>query len=210
MRCARAGAPGRWRRCSAATAIFPAASVNGSLSFERAKIFADLARRYGNGAFDLSARANLQMRGVSVEDILSLAGGTGCARPARFRSARRSRRNIVPSPLAGFDPTALIDARPLVEVLDALLTREKALHDLPPKFGFSVDGRGVLPLRGVETDIGFAAFLDDEGRVCGSRSAASSWAASRPGISSRRRKTSPAIFCACALTSGAWRRLSRD
>ena len=72
-------------------------------------------------------------------------------------------RNVVPSPLAGFDPTALIDARPLVEALDALLIREKALHDLPPKFGFSVDGRGVLPLRGVETDIGFAAFLDDEG-----------------------------------------------
>ncbi len=72
-------------------------------------------------------------------------------------------RNIVPSPLAGFDPTALIDARPLVEALDALLIRETALHDLPPKFGFSVDGRGALPLRGVETDIGFAAFLDDEG-----------------------------------------------
>ena len=39
------------------------------LSFERAKIFADMARRHGNGAFDLSARANLQMRGVSVDKV---------------------------------------------------------------------------------------------------------------------------------------------
>jgi precorrin-3B synthase len=143
--------------------IFRLRLVNGSLSFERAKIFADLARRYGNGAFDLSARANLQMRGVGVEDIAPLQAELAALGLLDSDPRAEAVRNIVPSPLAGFDPTALIDARPLVEVLDALLIREKALHNLPPKFGFSVDGRGVLPLRGVETDIGFAAFLDDEG-----------------------------------------------
>jgi precorrin-3B synthase len=66
-------------------------------------------------------------------------------------------RNVVPSPLAGFDPSAPLDARPLVAALEALLAREIALHDLPAKFGFSVDGGGFLPLRGVETDIAFAA-----------------------------------------------------
>ena len=55
-------------------------------------------------------------------------------------------RNVVPSPLAGFDPSAPLDARPLVAALEALLSREKALHDLPAKFGFSVDGGGRLPL----------------------------------------------------------------
>ncbi len=189
--------------------IFRLRLVNGSLSFERARKFAELARRYGNGAFDLSARANLQMRGVGVEDIPALQAELAALGLLDSDLRAEAVRNIVPSPLAGFDPTALIDARPLVEVLDALLIRETALHDLPPKFGFSVDGRGVLPLRGVETDIGFAAFLDDEARVCESRLVASSSAASRPAISARRRKTWPAISCACALTSGAWRPLSR-
>ncbi len=46
--------------------IFRIRLLNGVLSFERAQIFADLALRYGNGAFDLSARANLQMRGVGA------------------------------------------------------------------------------------------------------------------------------------------------
>ncbi len=143
--------------------IFRLRLVNGSLSFERARKFADLARRYGNGAFDLSARANLQMRGVGVEDIPALQAELAALGLLDLDPRAEAVRNIVPSPLAGFDPTALIDARPLVEALNALLVREKALHDLPPKFGFSVDGRGVLPLRGVETDIGFTAFRDDEG-----------------------------------------------
>jgi len=143
--------------------IFRLRLVNGSLSFERAKIFADMARRYGNGAFDLSARANLQMRGVGFEDIGPLQAELAALGLLDSDPRAEAVRNIVPSPLAGFDPTALIDARPLVEALDALLVREKALQDLPPKFGFSVDGRGALPLRGVETDIGFAAFLDGEG-----------------------------------------------
>jgi precorrin-3B synthase len=143
--------------------IFRLRLVNGSLSFERARKFAEMARRYGNGAFDLSARANLQMRGVGVEDIPALQAELAALGLLDSDPRAEAVRNIVPSPLAGFDPTALIDARPLVEGLDALLIREEALHDLPPKFGFSVDGRGALPLRGVETDIGFAAFVDDEG-----------------------------------------------
>jgi precorrin-3B synthase len=142
--------------------IFRLRLTNGVLSFERAKIFADLARRYGNGAFDLSARANLQMRGVGADNISALQAELAALGLLDADPRAEAVRNIVASPLAGFDNTALIDARPLVEALNALLIREKALHDLPPKFGFSVDGRGVLPLRGVETDIGFSAFTDDE------------------------------------------------
>jgi precorrin-3B synthase len=142
--------------------IFRLRLLNGVLSFERAKIFADLARRYGNGAFDLSARANLQMRGVGAENIGALQKALAALGLLDADKRAEAVRNIVPSPLAGFDSTALIDTRPLVEALNAMLVRENALHDLPPKFGFSVDGRGRLPLRCVETDIGFAAFRDED------------------------------------------------
>lgn len=137
--------------------IFRLRLTNGILTFERAKIFADLARRFGNGAFDLSARANLQMRGVAGEKIADLQNELRALGLLDSDARAEAVRNVVPSPLAGFDPSASLDARPLVAALEALLARETALHDLPAKFGFSVDGGGHLPLQGVETDIGFAA-----------------------------------------------------
>jgi precorrin-3B synthase len=137
--------------------IFRLRLTNGILPFERAKSFADLARCYGNGAFDLSARANLQMRGVSADKIADLQQELSALGLLDSDARAEAVRNIVPSPLAGFDPTAPIDARPLVAALEALLARQKTLHDLPPKFGFSIDGGGVAPLAGLITDIDFAA-----------------------------------------------------
>src|SRR6516165_9398314 len=137
--------------------IFRLRLTNGILSFERAKIFADLARRFGNGAFDLSARANLQMRGVPGEKIADLQDELRALGLLDADARAEAVRNVVPSPLAGFDSSAPLDARPLVTALEALLALEKALHELPAKFGFSIDGGGLLPLRGVETDVAFAA-----------------------------------------------------
>ncbi|MDI9847604.1 precorrin-3B synthase [Rhodoblastus sp. 17X3] len=137
--------------------IFRLRLTNGILTFERAKVFADLARRFGNGAFDLSARANLQMRGVAGEKIADLQEELRALGLLDSDARAEAVRNVVPSPMAGFDPSAALDARPLVAALEALLARETALHDLPAKFGFSVDGGGLLPLQGVETDIAFAA-----------------------------------------------------
>ncbi len=137
--------------------IFRLRLTNGILSFERAKVFADLARRYGSGAFDLSARANLQMRGVSGENVAPLQQDLAALGLLDPDARAEAVRNVVPSPLAGFDPMAQIDTRPLVASLEALLTREKDLHELPPKFGFSIDGGGALPLVGLFTDVDFTA-----------------------------------------------------
>ncbi len=137
--------------------IFRLRLTNGVLSFARAKIFADLGRRYGNGAFDLSARANLQMRGVSEKNVAALQQELSALGLLDADPRVEAVRNVVPSPLSGFDSTALLDARPLVAALESLLTREGALHDLPPKFGFSIDGGGALPLDGLFTDVDFRA-----------------------------------------------------
>jgi precorrin-3B synthase len=137
--------------------IFRLRLTNGVLSFARAKIFADLARRYGNGAFDLSARANLQMRGVAEDRVAALQAELAALGLLDADARAEAVRNVVPSPLAGLDPTAPLDARPLVAALEAQLTGDKLYQALPPKFGFSLDGGGALPLDGVETDIDFTA-----------------------------------------------------
>ncbi|HUO55637.1 MAG TPA: precorrin-3B synthase [Rhodoblastus sp.] len=136
--------------------IFRLRLTNGVVTFVQAKIFADLARRYGNGAFDLSARANLQMRGVAGEKIEASQKELRGLGLLDADPRAEAVRNVVPSPLAGFDPSAALDARPLAAALEALLTRERALHDLPAKFGFAIDGGGLLPLD-VATDIVFIA-----------------------------------------------------
>ncbi|MCI4679287.1 precorrin-3B synthase [Rhodoblastus acidophilus] len=145
--------------------IFRLRLTNGVLSFRRATIFAALARRFGNGAFDLSSRANLQMRGVAEEEIEVLQAelrGLGLLDDDTRADDTRAEavRNVVPSPLAGFDPSAFLDVRPLVAKLDQLLKRSQEMHDLPPKFGFAVDGGGALPLD-VATDIVFTAMAPD-------------------------------------------------
>jgi len=137
--------------------------TNGVLLFERAHALANLARRFGNGLFDLSARANLQMRGVGADSLAPLQAELAALGLLDSDPRAEAVRNVTPSPLAGFDSTAVLDAGPLVEALEHLLTREATLHDLPPKFGFSVDGGGRLPLQGVEADIGFCALASSEG-----------------------------------------------
>ena len=137
--------------------------VNGALSFTLANEIAGLSERFGNGLIDLSARANLQMRGVSANRLEGLWARLAEIDLLDADPAAEAVRNVTPSPLAGFDDSAVLDARPIVAALEARLTQEKALHALPPKFGFLVDGGGVLPLSGIRADVGFHAFWTKEG-----------------------------------------------
>ena len=145
--------------------IFRLRLTNGALSFERARDFVGLARRFGNGAFDLSARGNLNLRGVPEARIADVQAELAALGLLDADAKAEAVRNVVPSPLAGFDPSAPLDARPLVAALEALLTREKIFQNLPPKFGFSIDGGGALPLDGVATDIDFTALPGDAPRL---------------------------------------------
>lgn len=133
--------------------------ANGSLSFALADEIAALSLRFGNGLIDLSARGNLQLRGVAAKGLDGLWARLADVGLLDADPAVEATRNVVPSPLAGFDDSAALDARPLVAALEARLTQETALRALPAKFGFLVDGGGVAPLTGVEADIGLHAFV---------------------------------------------------
>jgi ferredoxin-nitrite reductase len=51
-------------------------------------------------------------------------------------------RNLMASPTTGVDPQELIDARPLVQALDAYIQSQPTLAALPAKFSIGVDGGG--------------------------------------------------------------------
>ncbi|SON56599.1 Precorrin-3B synthase [Hartmannibacter diazotrophicus] len=112
-----------------------------------------LAQRFGNGLVDLSARSNLQIRGVSEETLPGLHDALRALGLLDADAASEAVRNVIGSPLSGCDPSALIDGLSLVRALEDALVAAPHLHELPGKFGFLVDDGGSLPLDDIACDI---------------------------------------------------------
>ena len=114
---------------------------------------AHAASRYGNGQIDLTRRANLQLRGVTHETLQRLLETLGERGLLDANAEAEAVRNILVSPLAGIDPSEVVDVRPLAVELTRLLHLDRALWRLPGKFGFLIDGGGALPLDAERADI---------------------------------------------------------
>lgn len=110
-----------------------------ALSAAQARALADAAARHGNGVIEITSRAGLQLRGLTPDSATRFA-----AELAGLDDLGR----VIAAPLAGCDPGV---SRHATGVADALARLPFA--DLPAKFGFAVDGGGVLPLGGVPADI---------------------------------------------------------
>lgn len=135
---------------------------------------ADLARRHGDGALDLTARANIQLRGIRPGALVPLV--EGLRRAGLLPSEAHERiRNILVSPFAGVDPTELLDLRRLAQDLDGALIADPDLARLPAKFAFTLDGGGRgfdpgggdLTLTAVPTAAGPRLHLSLSGRPTG-------------------------------------------
>ncbi len=131
----------------------------GETPLRLAREIAGWARAYGNGAIDLSARSNLQLRGVSEKALPALTAGLAEAGLIDASPEAEAVRNVAVSPLAGLDPAAACDVRPYARAWESELLRDRALWALPAKFGASFDG-GAYPL-GIEADLMFAAVAAD-------------------------------------------------
>ncbi len=158
----------------------------GRLTLDQAAAIAEGARRYGNGAVDLSQRANLQIRGVPPDrngGASALAGLTAELDAAGLvdgDAAAEAVRNVLVAPLSGIDPGAA-DLTDLAAELEYRLTGEPDLHALPGKFGFALCGGGAFPLGAVSADLRLDARLNG------------AWTIALPGGS----------VCAPVLPSGA-------
>ena len=120
---------------------------------------------WGNGQIDLTSRANLQLRGLSARTFPHLQAALAERGLLAETAAGDAVRNIISSPLAGLDPDAVLDARPVMKSLERRLIGDTVLHGLPGKFGFLIDDGGRLGLDGVAADIRFEAQPTAEGRA---------------------------------------------
>jgi precorrin-3B synthase len=120
-------------------------------------VLADAARRFGSGHIDLTRRANLQLRGVSEASLPPLHDAIARLGLLDDSPDGEAVRNVMINPLAGIDPTEVLDVRPIGLELERRLASEKSLWALPSKFGFIVDGGGVLSLVEQRADVRLVA-----------------------------------------------------
>lgn len=112
---------------------------------------AALSSGYGDGCVDLTARGNVQIRGIQPDAADGMAQRATAAglmpSPAHDRA-----RNITASPLAGL--AGRPDLRGLVRALDHAILADPALAALPGRFLFSLDdGTGHAGLGGCDVGL---------------------------------------------------------
>ena len=129
----------------------------GRLSLDQASALADAAMRCGNGAIDLSARANLHLRGLTERTLPDLHARLEAAALIDADPEIERLRNIVASPLDDIDPEASFDLGPSFAALERRLRADERLRGLPAKFSFLLDAQGRLPLGDIDADIRFEA-----------------------------------------------------
>lgn len=120
----------------------------GRLTQEQAAGLADLAAAHGNGLIDVSARSNVQIRGVSPESHPALIDGLTALGLIDRDVAAETRRNLVIQPFWSEGDLTHLAAQSLTD----LLARPNA-PDLPGKFGFAVDCGPAPLLRNISADI---------------------------------------------------------
>jgi precorrin-3B synthase len=142
----------------------------GYASAARLRSLAALAARFGDGCVDLTARGNVQLRGIRAETAEGLAQRAAAARLLPSLAHDRA-RNITASPLAGLPGHR--DLRGPVRALDRAILDDPALAALPGRFVFALDdgtGRAGLGRCDVGLRLGTnAAELIVAGRRTGRR-----------------------------------------
>ena len=117
------------------------------LSAAAARRLAQAARQFGNGAIELTSRGNLQVRGLSAEDVAPFAEEIVAAGLADPNPAIERRRAVIHPPLADEDASVI------AAEIETVLAGEERFARLPAKFAVAVDGGGILPLGETGADL---------------------------------------------------------
>lgn len=122
--------------------------AGGALTAAQLRTLALSAAANGNGILEITARGNLQVRGLRAESVEALAGdidAAGIIVPANPA--------IELSPLHGLDPTEMSDPAAFEHMLRERLSDKLASPLLAPKLAILIDGRGYLCLDHLSADI---------------------------------------------------------
>jgi precorrin-3B synthase len=129
----------------------------GMITAAQLSTLAGVSTELGSGTLELTARGNVQLRGIA--DVTAVAEAIADAGLLPSPTHERA-RNIVASPLSG-RAGGRADVRAWVGELDATICAEPTLTELGGRFWFSLDD-GRADVSGLGADVGVHV-LDDDG-----------------------------------------------
>ena len=91
-------------------------------------------RPYGDkGCGDITTRANIQLRGITMEDASSVFSEVQDMGLTSVMTGMDNVRNLTGSPIAGLDPHELLDVRPMIRELQVRCPLRSACCLLCPR-----------------------------------------------------------------------------
>ncbi|RUM03791.1 precorrin-3B synthase [Rhizobium chutanense] len=126
--------------------------AGGALTLSQFASLARAAAAHGNGILEITARGNLQIRGLSAETVGPLAAAIDAAGIAVPDGPA-----IETSPLHGIDPEEVSDPAAIELALRNKLHELLASPRLAPKLSIVVDGGGAFHLSALSADIHIVA-----------------------------------------------------
>jgi len=134
----------------------------GAFSIAAIAAVAEGAAAAGNGLIDVTRRGNLQVRGVDPELLAGLIAAIARHHHIDSSPAAEAVRNVLVDPLAGVDPSASVDVRPIALRLEQSLASDEILQSLPGKFGFAVDSGASARLPDTVADVRLTAIAPED------------------------------------------------
>ena len=114
---------------------------------------------------DVTTRGNVQIQGLTVSQLVNALGTLEASGLTARQTGHDNVRNVMCHPLAGIDPTELVDARPLCRALTSVFLGDRAFSALPRKFNVAVDGRAIPAPHCYTQDISYVAARRGDGSI---------------------------------------------
>ena len=113
----------------------------GQLSYEQAVRIGEVAKQYGNDYIDITTRMQVELRYLDISNIAKVLKALDEVGITTFQTGVDNPRNIVTDPLDGVAYDNIIETKPLIDQLQAIISEHPTwLSVLPRKFNTGILG----------------------------------------------------------------------
>jgi sulfite reductase beta subunit-like hemoprotein len=129
----------------------------GELTSAQMRTLGEIAERYAHGFADITTRQNFQFHWITIEDVPDIFDRLHRVGLTTSGACGDITRNVVGCPVAGIDPSEILNGRPYVLAVTHYFLNNREFSDLPRKYKMSVAGCAVHCAQPEINDVGATA-----------------------------------------------------